>query len=116
MGAGGDAQGDKPARRRWAMLIQRVYQVDPLVCPKCGGLMKIIAFIEARQGDVIRKILEHCGLWREPPPRPPPGPPRRMRRGRARRWQGQGIGTFQRSGSRPRFSGAPATGRNRPSR
>ena len=24
--------------------------------------MKFIAFIEARQADVIRKILEHCGL------------------------------------------------------
>jgi hypothetical protein len=54
------------------MLIQRIYQVDPLVCPKCGGTMKIISFIEARQDDVIRKILEHCGLWRAPPPRGPP--------------------------------------------
>ena len=44
------------------MLIQRVYQVDPLVCPKCGGTMKIISFVEARQNEVIRKILEHCGL------------------------------------------------------
>jgi hypothetical protein len=34
--------------------------------------MKIIAFIEARQGDLIRKILEHCGLWHDPPPRAPP--------------------------------------------
>ena len=49
-------------RRHWAMLIQRIYQADPLRCPKCGGTMKIIAFIEADQGDVIRKILEHCGL------------------------------------------------------
>ena len=34
--------------------------------------MKIIAFIEARQDDVIRKILEHCGLWHDPPARAPP--------------------------------------------
>jgi hypothetical protein len=34
--------------------------------------MKIIAFIEAHQGDTIRKILEHCGLWHDPPPRAPP--------------------------------------------
>jgi len=27
----------------------------------------------ARQGDVIRKILQHCGLWHDPPPRAPPG-------------------------------------------
>ena len=57
---------------RWAMLIQRIYQVDPLRCPKCGGAMKIIAFIEARQDDVIRKILQHCGLWHDPPSRAPP--------------------------------------------
>lgn len=25
------------ARRRWAELIRLVYEVDPLVCPKCGG-------------------------------------------------------------------------------
>ena len=56
------------------MLIQRIYHVDPLLCPKCGGTMKIIAFVEARQDDVIRKILEHCGLWRDPPD-PPPRPP-----------------------------------------
>jgi hypothetical protein len=28
--------------------------------------MRIIAFIKRRQRDVIRKILEHCGLWEEP--------------------------------------------------
>ena len=38
--------------------------------------MKIIAVIEAHQGDVIRKILKHCGLWKDPPPR---GPPRKTR-------------------------------------
>ncbi len=34
-------------RRNWARLIQKVYQIDPLLCPKCQGLMKIISFIEA---------------------------------------------------------------------
>ncbi len=37
---------------------------------KCGGMMKIIGFVEARQDEVIRKILEHCGLWHDPPPKP----------------------------------------------
>jgi len=32
-------------RRSWAQLIKRVYEVDPLVCPSCGGEMRIIAFI-----------------------------------------------------------------------
>ena len=29
----------------WAMLIKRVYEVDPLACPCCGGQMKVISFI-----------------------------------------------------------------------
>ena len=62
----------------WAMLIQRIYEVDPLKCPKCGGKMKIISFIERGQADVIERILKHCGLWEGPirtlaNPRPPPG-------------------------------------------
>jgi hypothetical protein len=66
-------------RRRWAALIRHIYQADPLLCPKCGGTMKIIAFIEAHQPDLIRKILEHRGLWHDPPPRAPPrsSPPSR---------------------------------------
>jgi len=76
---------DPAARRRWAMLIQRIYQADPLLCPKCGGTMKIIAFIEARQGDLVRSVLEHCGLWKDPPPareKPPRSPPRSARQPR----------------------------------
>jgi len=51
------------------MLIKRVYEIDPLCCSRCGGAMKVVAFIEPPQGDVIEKILRHCGLWQ---PRPPP--------------------------------------------
>ena len=47
----------------WARLIKRVYEVNPLECPDCGGAMKIISFIERRQTDVIQRILRHCGLW-----------------------------------------------------
>jgi hypothetical protein len=31
--------------------------------------MKVVAFIEPPQGEVIEKILHHCGLWQ---PRLPP--------------------------------------------
>jgi len=41
------------ASQTWAMLIKRVYEIDPLGCPKCGGQMKVIAFIEPPQGAVI---------------------------------------------------------------
>ena len=50
----------------WAMLIQRVYEVDPLACPHCGAAMKIVSFIECRQRDVIERILRQCGLWEGP--------------------------------------------------
>jgi hypothetical protein len=66
------AASTRLARRRWAMLIQRIYQADPLLCPKCGGTMKIISFVEDRQGDAVRRLLQHCGLWRDPPSRAPP--------------------------------------------
>jgi len=34
--------------------------------------MKVIAFIEARQGEILEKILRHCGLWHDPHRRGPP--------------------------------------------
>ncbi|MFH1153325.1 MAG: hypothetical protein V1793_05875, partial [Pseudomonadota bacterium] len=49
------------SRQNWARLIQKIYEVDPLVCPKCQGSMKIISFIEKL--DVIEKILRHPYLW-----------------------------------------------------
>jgi len=54
------------------MLIKRVYEIDPLACPECGGQMKVVAFIEPPQADVIEKILRHCGLWQPSSPRAPP--------------------------------------------
>ena len=64
----------KAARYVWALLLARIYEVLPLLCPKCGGEMRIIAFIT--EGAVIREILGHLG---EPisPPRlmPARGPP-----------------------------------------
>jgi hypothetical protein len=35
-----------------------------LTCPKCQGEMRIISFID--QPEVIKKILQHLGLWEEP--------------------------------------------------
>jgi len=60
------------ASQTWAMLIKRVYEVDPLACPTCGGRLKVLAFIEPPQAEVIEKILRHCGLWNPPPARGPP--------------------------------------------
>jgi hypothetical protein len=56
-----DVPGSKLARSRWAAMIQKVYEVNPLMCPKCGEQIRIIAFIENRdQHDVVKKILKHC--------------------------------------------------------
>jgi hypothetical protein len=63
----------KAHRKNWARLIQKIYGLDPLTCPKCQGRMRIIAFIENQQ--VIKKILTHLGLYlvrSRPPPRAPP--------------------------------------------
>jgi hypothetical protein len=34
-----------PAHYLWAVLIARIYEVFPLLCPLCGGQMRLIAFI-----------------------------------------------------------------------
>ncbi|MCP4589457.1 MAG: transposase, partial [bacterium] len=41
------AGGPRPGSvSTWARLIKRVYEVDPLECPHCGGQMKVVSFIE----------------------------------------------------------------------
>ena len=68
-----DLSGDgtsKEYRKNWARLIQKIYEVDPLSCPKCHGRMRIISFIENE--EVIKKILKHLDLWKikaRPPPK-----------------------------------------------
>jgi len=47
------------ARATWARLIRKVYEADPLECPKCKGPMRVIALIE--DPGIIRRILEHLG-------------------------------------------------------
>jgi hypothetical protein len=54
----------------WAEMIRKVYEVDPLICPRCAGEMKVISFIEDHK--VIDKIIAHLKLTfsaeRPPPP------------------------------------------------
>ena len=49
------------ARASWARLIKKVYEVDPLECPKCKGPMRVIALIN--DVGVVQRILKHLGLW-----------------------------------------------------
>ncbi len=45
------------ASRRWATLLQQIFEVDPLACPTCQGPMRLVAFIT--QASVIDQILAH---------------------------------------------------------
>jgi len=58
-------------RRSRARLIRKVYEADPLVCPRCSGPLTIISLMG--DGSVIEKILRHlmlCYRPESPPPRP----------------------------------------------
>jgi hypothetical protein len=58
-------------RRRWANLIRRVYEVEPLVCRRCGAEMRVVSFITDPR--VVKRIVDHLrkreGAARPPPPR-----------------------------------------------
>ncbi len=36
-------EDSKAYRKNWAKLIQKIYEVDPLTCPKCQGQMGLSA-------------------------------------------------------------------------
>ena len=53
----------------WAEMIRKVYEVDPLLCPHCGGQMKVIAFLT--EYAVVDRIIRHLELTfaaEKPPP------------------------------------------------
>ena len=59
----------RAAKKRWAQLIYRIYEVHPLTCDRCGGEMKILAFIT--EPGLIRTILD----LRDKTPAEPRAPP-----------------------------------------
>jgi hypothetical protein len=66
-------QAPEPRKRcspTWARLIARVYQVNPLVCTRCGQRMSLIAFVTDQMA--IGKILDHLGLSNPQAAKPPP--------------------------------------------
>jgi len=50
----------KIPRRGCAAMIRKVYEVDPLLCPKCGGKMRLIAFIT--EFSVVDRIINRLKL------------------------------------------------------
>jgi hypothetical protein len=59
-----DVSAHEPRRissKKWRELIKKVWEADPLRCPKCSREIRIVSLID--QEDVIERILRHLGLW-----------------------------------------------------
>jgi hypothetical protein len=59
-----DVSAFKPRRipsKKWRELIKKVWEADPLLCPRCQHEMRIVALID--EAAVIERILRHLGLW-----------------------------------------------------
>ena len=85
------------ARRRWAQLLARVYEIDPLQCPACDGPMRILAFLT--DPTVVRPILRHLRIPEHPPPiSPARGPPQTelLAADAPSPWDGQSAGPLRR--------------------
>lgn len=59
----------RSSRSTWAELLRRVFALDVLTCPHCGGPRRLIA--QLTDPVVVRKILTHLEHESEPP-RPEP--------------------------------------------
>ena len=62
-----DLLPETPRRRSspsWARLVAKIYQVDLLVCSRCGQRMSVIAFLTDLVS--IKRILDHLGLSTPP--------------------------------------------------
>jgi hypothetical protein len=66
-----DSATDRPGARRlpWAALLQRVFELDALRCPRCGTTLRLVAAIE--DPAVARKILAYLDLPARAPPLSP---------------------------------------------
>jgi len=63
-------EGYRPfSSKGWAALIRKVYEVDPLKCPQCGGRMTVMAFLT--RASVVDRIIDHLKISftaERPPP------------------------------------------------
>jgi len=50
-------QAPKVPSKKWRELIKKIWEVDPLICPRCGGEMRIVALLD--DSEIIEKILRH---------------------------------------------------------
>ena len=68
-----DRPGARARRLRWAQLLQRVFAIDALRCPRCGATLRLLAAIE--DTAVARAILECIGFPARSPPQSEPARP-----------------------------------------
>ena len=61
------ANSARTTRHSWAQLYRRVFAEDLLVCTRCGGPRRLIAFLSETNPVPLRSILRHIGLPTEPP-------------------------------------------------
>ncbi len=62
----------RPKNYSWAQLLKRVFEVDVLICPRCGSKMKVLCAIHPP--DAKQKILTCLGLPSRAPPIAPAKP------------------------------------------
>jgi hypothetical protein len=65
-----EQEGSFVPSKGWAEMIRKVCEVDPLLCPFCGGQMRIISFIE--EPKTVDRIIRHLELRFEAERPPPP--------------------------------------------
>ena len=63
-----DASTDEPAptksRASWARLLRRIYEADPLLCPRCKGPLKLLSVLV--DPKVVDAILRHLDVTEQP--------------------------------------------------
>ena len=55
---------EKKSKQTWARLIKKVYEVDPLICTKCGSEMAVLVIIT--NPEEVHKILNHLRKNKSP--------------------------------------------------
>jgi len=69
-----NTKAKKRASRAWAILMARIFEFLPLLCPRCSSPMKMVGFVV--ESESVRKVLVHLDLPTEAPmPYPPRAPP-----------------------------------------